>query len=99
MERDFVCVRVDASGVVGSGLVEENEVNHSHGGDDEWEQEVECEEPREGSVVYREATSDSLNEGAANVRDCRKKISDDSGTPKRHLAPGENVPNEGSHHD
>lgn len=52
MERDFVCVRVNASGVVGPGLVQENEVNHSHGGDDEWEQEVECEEPGESSIVY-----------------------------------------------
>lgn len=99
MERDLVCVRVNASGVVRPGLVQENEVNHSHGSDDEWEQEVECEESRESSIVYREATSDSLNKGAANVRDCRKKVSDNSGTSKGHLSSREDVPNESSHHD
>lgn len=60
---------------------------------------MECEEPCECGIVYREATSDSLNKGAADVRDCRKEISDDSGTSKGHLSSWEDVSNEGSHHD
>ena len=99
MEGDLVGVRIDTGRVVRAGFVQEDEVNHSYSSDDEREQEVECEESSEGGIVHGEAPSDSLNESAPNVWDCGKKVGDDSGTSERHLSSGEDVSNEGSHHN
>jgi len=53
-------------------------VNHGHSGHDEREEEVECEEPCQGCVVNREAASDPLDKGAADVGDSGEKVRDDS---------------------
>jgi len=51
-------------------------VNHGYSGHNEWEEEVECEEPCQGCVINREAASDSLDKGAADVRDSGEKVCD-----------------------
>ena len=58
--------------------MQENKVNHGHSGHDEREEEVECEEPCQGCVVNREAASDPLDKGAADVGDSGEKVRDDS---------------------
>ena len=51
-------------------------MNHGYSGHNEWEEEVECEEPCQGCVINREAASDSLDKGAADVRDSGEKVCD-----------------------
>jgi len=74
-------------------------VNHSHGSNDKWEQEVECKESGKGGVVYGEATSNSLNECAAYIGDGREQVCDDCSTSEGHLSSRENIANKGGHHD
>ena len=73
-------------------------MDYSHGGDNEWKKEVECEESAKSGVVYREAASDSLYKGFAYVRDRREKVSNDSGASEGHLSSGQNVAYERGHH-
>lgn len=82
MERNFVCVRVKACWIVGSGLVKEEDVEDKNSSDDEGEEEVKCEEPGKGSIVYGETSSDSLNEGVSYIRYGGKKVSNNCCTSK-----------------
>ena len=43
---------------------------------------MECKESSEGGVVYRETSSDSLDEGISYVGDGGKEISNDCSTSK-----------------
>lgn len=52
MERDFVCIRVQAKGVIGSSFVEEKKVYYSCSSNNEGEEEVEGKEPGKSCIVY-----------------------------------------------
>lgn len=57
-------------------------MNNGSPRNNEGEEEVECEESGEGSVVYREAPSDSLNKSTPDVGDSRKEVGNNSGPPE-----------------
>ena len=56
MERNLLCVRVDAEGVITPGGVEEENVDGCYGCDDKGDHEVKSEEAGKGSVVHRETS-------------------------------------------
>lgn len=59
---------------------------------------MEGEESGKGSIVYREAPSNSFDESGPYVRNCGKEVSNDGGTSERHLSSREDVADEGSYH-
>lgn len=73
-------------------------MNYCGGCDNEREKEVECKESGKGCIIYRKATSDSLDEGAPNVGDCGKEVGNDGCTSKGHLSSRKYVTNESRHH-
>ena len=56
MERNLLCVRVDAERVITPGGVEEENVNGCYGCDDKGDHEVKSEKTGKGSVVDRETS-------------------------------------------
>lgn len=71
--------------------MQEDEVNHCYGSDNEGEKEMKCEESGEGGVVNGKASSDSLDEGAADVGNSGKEVGNNSGTSERHLTSGKDI--------
>jgi len=98
VEGDFVCVRVNAGWIVRSCFMEEDKVNHGYGGDNEWEEEVECEKSAKSSVIYGEAASDSLYQSFAHVGYGREKVCNDGCTSEGHLSSGQHVAYKGGHY-
>lgn len=98
MEGDLVCVRINAGWVVRPRLVQENKVNYGHGGHNEGEKEVECEESAKGGVVNGKAAPDSLDQSLTNVWHGREEVRNDSRAPEGHLSSRQDVAHERSHH-
>lgn len=73
-------------------------MDYGHGCNDKGEEEVEREESGEGGIVYGEASSDSLDEGASYVGDGREKVGNNGGPSEGYLSSGQYVANECSYY-
>lgn len=49
-------------------------MENKYGGNNKWEEEMECEESGQSGIVYGEASSDSLNQGVSYVGDSGKEV-------------------------
>jgi len=98
VERNFVCVGVEASRVIRACFMKKEKMKNSRTDNYEWEEKVEGEETGEGGVVNRKASSDSLDKRLPSVRDGREKVSNYRSPSERHLSSREDVAYESSYH-
>ncbi|MOA32520.1 hypothetical protein D3C78_1537460 [compost metagenome] len=85
----------DADRVVLTGGVQGPEVQHHAAGDDERQQVVQREEAVQRGVVDRRAAAQPDQDRLADDRNGADQVGDDLSAPEGHLAPGQDVAQEG----
>lgn len=98
MERDFIGIGVNPCWVIRPCFVKEQQVKDCGSCNDEREQEVKGEKSCQSGVVNGESASNSLYQGAPDVRNSGKKVCNYSGSPEGYLSSWEDVAYECSYY-
>jgi len=66
-------------------------MNNDKGSNNKWESKVNCKKSVKGSVINSESPSDSLDNSFPDIRDGRKKISNNCCPPEGYLTSWEYI--------
>ena len=94
----FLGLDLDAVRVVGTDLVQGDDVDEDQGREQEGQQEVEGKETVQGGVGDDIVAAHPDREVFTDARNGGEEVDDDLGTPVRHLPPGQQVAKEGGRH-